>query len=407
MRIERLVYQDNPAHWLLSPTTFHSDVTVFVGYSPQDKRQILAAIDTLTRFARGQAPDELWGVSWEMQFVTHAGCYGWQGELSGRRFSLRDGLRKQAILKLFLPGAMQRGLAPFVLNESLTLNGRPLIERQGDSIRCNGRTLDDLKSSSQSVIALLQKVAEVRPAFEGLAAVVFCDDPADTLATLGKPLRELCNEFPTLPTIRASNLPTYAKFALVHENVPDVFRAIVRRVREHFPQIEDVGFDRVNRSRFTDVPALRLLEKGNDQWLGESKVTSKMLRDLLNLAAVELWPDDAVILIDDFENNLGVHCLEPVLEAARDDGRSLQFILTSDDMPLINRIGRERRKVVGYQGPTVFADDAAEFDFTRPRSAAIATAPGVRGQARRGPKATDITAEPEKLKKPISDLGSD
>jgi hypothetical protein len=403
MRIERLVYQDKAAQWLLAPTTFHADVTVFVGYSLQDKRQILAGLATLARFAGGQAPDELWGVAWQMQFATHAGRYDWQGELSGRRFSFRDGLRKEAILKLLLPGVLQRGLAPFVLNETLSLNDRSLVERRGESVQFNGRIMADVKSSSKSVIALLQKESDVRPAYEGLGGVVFCEDADDALKTLGKPLGELCKEFPTLSAIRESKLPTYAKFALAHENVPEAFRAIVRRAREHFPQIEDVGFDRVNRSRFADVPSLRLLEKGNDQWLGESKIASKMLRDLLNLAAVELWPDDAVILIDDFENTLGVHCLEPVLEAARDDSRNLQFILSSDDLALINRIGRERRKVVGFQGPSIFADDTAEFDPSQRRSTAIATAPGARGPAGRGRKVTDITAEPDKLRKPISD----
>jgi hypothetical protein len=396
MRIERLEFEDKARGWRLSATTFHPDLTLFVGYSAADKRHILTAIRALAQFAQGKTPDDLWAVAWDIRFSTEAGSYDWQGELSGKGFSLRDGLRTEALLKL-LPGQFRRGLEPFVLHETLTLNGRVVVERQGESVRLNGRPTDR-HSPSYSSVNLLGREANVRPAFDGFGRIVFVEDPGDTLATLAKPMRQMCIDFPTLEVIRDSNLPTYAKLAVVHENLPEVFRAIVARVRERFPQVEDVGFDRVDRSsRFTDLPALRLLEKGTSQWLPESKITTDMLRSVLDLASVALWPDDAVILIDDFENNLGVYCLEHVLEAARDTSRNLQVILTSDDPTVCNRIGRERRKVVGWQGNHVSADDTVDFEFEPLPSTAV-TAP-VAGKGRRGRKKTDITTDRGKLKR--------
>jgi hypothetical protein len=396
MRLERLEFHDPTRHWRLDAMTFHPDVTLLVGYSATDKRRILTAIATLARFALGHPLDDEWGIAWTMRFRTEAGSYYWEGELSGKGFSLRDGLRTEALLKL-LPGQFRRGLEPFVLHETLRLNDRIVVERRGESIRVNGR-YTDRHSPSHSALCLLGREADIQPAFDGLGRVVFSENTGDTLASLAKPLRALCNDFPTLTAIRDSNLPTYAKLAVVHENLPEVFSAIVRRVRERFPQVEDVGFDRVDRSsRFTDLPALRLLEKGTSQWLPESKITTDMLRSVLNLAAVALWPEDAVILIDDFEASMGVCCLDDMLEAARDQGRNVQVVLTSDDPAVCSRIGRERRKVVSWQGDRVSADDPLEFDLeTTPSTAVAAPVPG---QGRRGRKKTDITADRGKLKR--------
>jgi hypothetical protein len=155
--------------------------------------------------------------------------------------------------------------------------------------------------------------------------------------------------------------------------------------------VDDIGFDRVDRSRFTDVPALRVLEKGTDQWLPESKLPTDLLRALLSLAAVALWPDGGVILIDDFENTLGVHCLEPVLEAARDRARNLQIILTSNDPAVIQRIGRDRRKVVFWQGAVVTIDDAPEFDPGQEHPTGFSAAPGVTERWQRVREKTGIT----------------
>jgi hypothetical protein len=390
MRIERLEYEDKARGWRLSATTFHPDLTLLVGHSVTDKRHILTAIQTLARFAQGQTPDDLWSVVWDMRFRTDAGSYDWQGEFSGKGFSIRDGLRTEALLKL-LPGQFRRGLEPFVLHETLRLDGRGVVQRRGESVQLNGRPTDR-HSPSYSAISLLGREANVQPAFDGFGRIVFVEDPGDTLATLAKPLQKLCIDFPTLDAIRDSKLPTYAKLAVVQENLPEVFRAIVGRVRERLPQVEDLGFDRVDRSsRFTDLPALRLLERGTAQWLQESKISTDLLHSVLNLAAVALWPDHAVILIDDFESSLGVYCLDHVLETARDTSRNLQVILTSDDPVVCNRIGRERRKIVGWQGTYVSVDDAVDYEF-EPLASTAVTAP-VAGKGRRGRKKTDITTD--------------
>ena len=381
MRIERLLYHDRAADWHLDATDFFPDVTLFIGNASADKRQILSAIETLAQFALGHSPDELWGVDWNITFSTEGRTYGWQGATSGRGVSFRDGMHLSSVVNALLPEALRRGVEPMVLHESLFLDGHWVVERKGDTLRCNGTTTFD-HSPIRSLLQLLRHDAVVEPASDGFARVVRHDAPGDSLRTMGKPLGDLCATFPTLAAIRASNLPIYAKLALVHENAPGVFRDIVAHICKALPSVEDVGFDRVDRSRFTDVPSMRVLERGTERWLPESKISTEMLRALLHVSSPTLWPDDGVVLIDDFETSLGISCLDQMLESIRDESRRLQYILTSRDPAVIERVGAERCKVVNWEGNVVSAESPLEPEG-KPRATGIATAPGGKGDRSR------------------------
>jgi hypothetical protein len=271
------------------------------------------------------------------------------------------------------------------------------IRRRDNTIHLGGHTLRSA-SPSKSALAIVRQDAEIQAIRDHLSRILFGEEAADTFAGLGKRLQDLCEEFPTLSAVRGSRLPTYHKLAIVHEIAPAYFAMIVQSVRERFPQIADVDFDRLTRGRFTDVPALRVLEHGTDQWQSELggtsglTISSERLQAVLNLASVALWPDNAVILIDDFETSLGTYCLEPVMAAAADQDRNLQVILTSADPDVLQRIGRDRRKVVVWQGSIVTIDDNPEHSAEQARGTDIAVAPGIVERWQQAHNKTAITA---------------
>jgi AAA15 family ATPase/GTPase len=54
-----------------------------------------------------------------------------------------------------------------------------------------------------------------------------------------------------------------------------------------------------------------------------------MLKTLLHLSELYFSLPGSVILIDEFENSLGVNCLDAVTEDINDSPNQLQFIITS------------------------------------------------------------------------------
>lgn len=85
-----------------------------------------------------------------------------------------------------------------------------------------------------------------------------------------------------------------------------------------------------------------------------------MLRTLIHIAELYLCADDTVILIDEFENSLGINCINQITHSILASERNLQFIITSHHPYIINDIGPSHWKIVTRKGGVVTAIDADE-----------------------------------------------
>jgi predicted ATPase len=135
--------------------------------------------------------------------------------------------------------------------------------------------------------------------------------------------------------------------------------------------VEDVKVTRKTWQAFADVPFLEIREKGGRRWIPENRISSGMFRTLMHLSSVMLWPDGTVILIDEFENSLGVNCLDEVTKDLLTQSRRLQFILTSHHPYIINNIDSKHWKIVTRKGPIVTTHDAKELGIGRSRHEAF------------------------------------
>ena len=73
--------------------------------------------------------------------------------------------------------------------------------------------------------------------------------------------------------------------------------------------------------------------------------------------------NNSLVMIDEFENGLGVNCIDllsEILWSTRDD---LQFIITSHHPKIINSIGMEKWKIIERNISTVINSDCDEYDI--------------------------------------------
>lgn len=85
-----------------------------------------------------------------------------------------------------------------------------------------------------------------------------------------------------------------------------------------------------------------------------------MLKTFVLLCQVELSVDGTVFLIDEFENSLGINCLDVVTDQLF-GSRELQFIITSHHPYVINNIPMEYWKVVTRKGGVIQTHSAEEL----------------------------------------------
>ena len=79
---------------------------------------------------------------------------------------------------------------------------------------------------------------------------------------------------------------------------------------------------------------------------------------MIHIVVIALAEKGDVILIDEFENGLGVNCIEDVADMIINPEQDLQFVITSHHPYVINSIDYKWWKIVTRKGSDVFISTA-------------------------------------------------
>ncbi len=202
-------------------------------------------------------------------------------------------------------------------------------------------------------------VSSAHGAFKQVLSVDHSDDPSG-YAHVPR-FEKLCEEFDSLEKIRNSKFSTKIKLGIVHENDKNSFRADHGAAHRRVPQVREIDVQRIKSGFPGELLQIRIKEYGVSKWIPEHKISSGMSRTLMHLSRMALWPDGMVVLIDEFENSLGVNCIDFVTNDLVDESNRLQFLITSHHPYIINNIDTRHWKIVIRHGSVVSTRSASEF----------------------------------------------
>ncbi len=180
---------------------------------------------------------------------------------------------------------------------------------------------------------------------------IWCNDEllSDTSCLMNK-----CSSFELMKPInqiRNSNWLTKRFILASHEQQEEILSLF----QFIFESIEDIQI------KCTPETALRLFfkEKTGD-WLSLNLLSDGMLKSFYYLTELVLSEPGSLILIDEFENGLGLNCMGPLLEQmlTRDD---IQLILSSHHPYIINNIPSESWRIITREQSTIHVQSAKEF----------------------------------------------
>jgi Fe-S cluster assembly ATPase SufC len=114
---------------------------------------------------------------------------------------------------------------------------------------------------------------------------------------------------------------------------------------------------------FKEFPFVYIKEKGVESWIDQGDISSGMYRTIIHIAELYLSPNGSLIIIDEFENSLGINCIDAVTEDLILDQGDLQFILTSHHPYIINNIPMDYWKIVTRKGGVVTVRNAKELNL--------------------------------------------
>lgn len=370
MKLLRLSYQDLASGLSIDSCDFFSDLNLLVGISGAGKTSILKAISNLKRIANGESIN---GVKWDVEFLTTDHIrYHWLGEFEVKKarspikieedeVNSNDGENKVSIIR-----------------ETLLKDQEVLIARNQEVIEFKHSKTPKLPSYL-SCIELFNQEEDVFPVRQEFNKMIF--NPLKfniSYSTFDKFLRNYeYTEYNSLYKLQSSQLDISDKLLINYQKYPDTFEIIKRKFLDIFPQVEDLKIESLKPFSLTrsgllkNPPYIQIKEKNSHVWILEPNISSGMIKSLMFLATIELSPDGSVILIDEFENSLGVNCLDTLTEDLLVNYRDLQFIITSHHPYIINNISAAYWKIVTRKGGVIQVHNAADFHISKTRQKAF------------------------------------
>lgn len=356
MRINTITYKDKVEGWEYQKIDFF-DLTLLVGISGVGKTQILRSLMSLKKIAGGEA---LNGIAWEVSFSNEDLNYKWEG--------VYDSLPEENFfLKIFKDKKEEK---PKILKERILLNEHEVARRDGDDIYFEGNKMPKL-AFDESLINIFKEEDKIKKAFQGFKKIILRDHTEKEGNRLNLVDDSMLNQFSNLNEVINSDLNTIEKLYWTYKNDTNTFNEIKENFIDVFQQVEDVKVEPRDQLNVSDlakaIPLVQIKEKGVPNWIDQGRISSGMFRTFLHISELYLLSEGTVVLIDEFENSLGVNCIDVLTENLIFENKKIQFIATSHHPYIINQIPHEYWKIVGRQGGKIITHDAKDFDLGESR----------------------------------------
>lgn len=250
----------------------------------------------------------------------------------------------------------------FVEQETLLLNGEPIIERKGNILKYKGSESPKLTTNQMS-ISILKEEELIKPLFDGFSKILrrkfFMGEPNDNssiFAVNEKSLDKL-GEKKDLFEIYKSELGLNPRLYLLQKYFLDIYEKVITYFREAFPFVTKVEI--LDSSVFDQlslpgrVPIFCITEQNVDNWIRLDDLSTGMQKTLLILTDLFSLPDDTIYLIDEYENSLGMSAINTLPNVLFSEDIKLQILVTSHHPYIISKFPVENWYIAHRKGSDV------------------------------------------------------
>ena len=344
MKFKSISILDGRTGWNAKNIQFNPMLTLLVGASGVGKTKILNGIYALKQIAWGWS---YYGLEWKTEFEQNGREYVWEGAFEAAKDV------NQAYFEEKYEGYN-------IVREVITDNGEVLVKRTSQSIFYKGQELVKL-DNTKSVVELLKKESAIEPIYLGFQQ---CYDMETTDSQMQiSPIVDVSKRNAlSFGLIRALRMfSPIERLYLLFENKLKEFDIICQKFQNIFPTVEKLDFALVKASNDKIFPMLRIKERNVSAWIEQTSISSGMMRTLLQIITLVLANDGDVIMIDEFENGLGVNCINELADLIMEPEADIQVVMTSHHPYIINAIPVKDWKILTRNGSDVHVHTAEEL----------------------------------------------
>jgi predicted ATPase len=355
MKIQSFKFSNHKENWHIEEVKFE-DLNLLVGGSGVGKTRILKALDLICDVAKGRNRN-LDDLGWSINFSHLGQNYRWE---------LKSSSIKNEEIFINLNESEQTEIVYEKLVRYDDDSEIEILLRSGLDSKFNNEKLPKLKRT-ESAITLLSEEDLIIPVRQAFKQLIFNFETRQKwMIGLGyDPAKmELLDEIKLnaydFQEYFAGDPPVLKAFCL-QKFFPHLFNEIKEYYIDIFPELKDV---RVSSKRDSDGDFLlffEIQENGLEDWIPQQRISSGMFRTLIFLIEVISAPKESVILIDEFENSLGINCMAELTDFLLDKSPDVQFILTSHHPYIINNIPWKTWQIVSKSGNKVRVKKASDI----------------------------------------------
>ncbi|MDO5399024.1 MAG: AAA family ATPase [bacterium] len=348
MKINWIEFENLKTGLKINKINFFDDITLLVGLSGVGKTQILDAIRYSLNIATSKRAKLL-------PYCAHLGI-----SVDNDRFEWS--YRIENVTNV----AIQEYSQPYIFTyEKLLCNGNVVFERIKDNVSITG--YDKIPQPKKDESLLLQyaedeKLNILSKSIRQMYAVEI------ELAIRGALNREsfvsIMENFGPLAEKNIDfgifhHFPTVMKLYLAKKYYMNVYVQIFEKVKELFMEIEDID---VVEDSYQDAYVLSIKVYGKQ--LLQKDISNGMLKSIYYITELCTMSQNSLVLIDEFENGLGVNCIDVLTDVFLSERQDLQFIITSHHPKIINHISMNKWKIIDRDVNIVTNCTPTEYGLT-------------------------------------------
>lgn len=344
MKFKSISATDKTSGWKIENIHFNPMLTLLVGASGVGKTRILNLINGLCQIAQGRSYN---GTKWKVEFEQEGGNFIWEGEYE----QIDEPV-------MTIPDTRENKFA--LVSETISNNGNVIVSRSKDSFFFNGQKLIKL-DETKSAVELLKGEDSIKPIYYGFSQC-YNLNMADNSIHIS-PIVGIINmtSLNSLAVKMMGNLSPVEKFFLLFNNKLKEFDVICQKFQDIFPTVERIDFIMAKSFNDSLIPVLVIKEKDVPTLIRQNGISSGMMRTLLQIITLVLANDGDVIMIDEFENGLGVNCINELADLIMEPEADIQVVMTSHHPYIINAIPVKDWKILTRNGSDVQVHTAEEL----------------------------------------------
>ena len=335
LKIERVVFND--------------DITLLVGLSGVGKTQILNAIEYSLKLAVNKNL-RLEPYNTTLCFQIGEEVYVWSYRIQQDH---AEDIFESKEIKYF-----------FAYEKLQNIKGDILMQRTPDTIQVTGYDKVPTPKKDESLLVQYSEDALVKPIISEMLKLYPIEIEMDVRGAIAQEsfnmfkakIKESFKENEKQPFEKFSHLPVPLKIYITKEYYPQMYAQIFSAVKELFMEINSIDIvedpDREIYMVAIDVYGKRLLQH---------EISNGMLKTIYYIVELITMSKNSLVLIDEFENGLGVNCIDVLAELLLGERRDLQFVITSHHPKIINQISNKKWKIIERDIATVKNFTAEEY----------------------------------------------